>query len=637
MKKTRKLLAIILSLVMIFTALPLTAVTSFAVTSGDFEYEILDDGTAVITGYTGTATELTIPSEIDGYTVTSIGEWAFEEYTSLESITIPDIVTSIGNGAFCGCTSLTSINVNTGNENYVSVDGVLFNKDKTELICYPAGKEATTYAIPDSVISIGNWAFEDCTSLESITIGNSVTSIGNSAFGYCTSLKSITIPDSVTSIDWHAFEACELLESITIPDSVTYIGDNAFYKCTSLTSINVNAGNENYASVDGVLFNKDKTELICYPEGKEATAYAIPDGVTSIDDGAFKNCTLLESITIPDSVTSIGSKAFSKCTSLESITIPDGITSIGRNAFYNTAYYNNEANWENDVLYIGNHLIKAKDTVSGDYTIKDGTRTIADEAFEACESLASITIPDSVTNIGYIAFYFCTSLASVTIPDSVTSIGYSAFSNCTSLESITIGNGVTSIGDEAFESCESLTSITIPDSVTSIGTGAFYNCTSLESITIPDSVTSIGDWAFSDCTSLASITIPDSVTNIGDYAFGYYYDYEIYETCKVEGFTIYGYVGSEAERYANDNEFAFVALEKPAPSGVIGDVNGDGKLSTVDAKWILQNLASTRDFTDEQKAFADVNGDGKISVVDAKWILQALAGLRDTVTFEKIG
>ena len=312
--------------------------------------------------------------------------------------------------------------------------------------------------------------------------GKPVTSIGDSAFHDCNSLTSITIPDGVTSIgDW-AFCECDSLTSITIPNSVTSIGDDAFRYCNSLTSV------------------------------------TIPNGVTSIGDYAFYYCCGLASITIPDSVTSIGGSAFCGCSSLTSITISNSVTSIGSNVFEYTGIYNDESNWENDVLYIGNYLIKAKSTLSGEYEIKNGAKCIANSAFCYCNSLTSITIPDSVTSIGDHAFAWCDSLRSITIPNGVTSIGDSAFYGC-SLTSVTIPNSVTSIGDSAFGSCSRLTSITIPDGVTNIGDWAFYCCSSLTSITIPDSITSIGYNAFHGCRSLKSVTIPDGVTSIGDYAF----------------------------------------------------------------------------------------------------------------------
>ena len=445
--------------------------------------------------------EITIPDS-----VTSISDYAFNDCTSLTSVTIPDSVTSIDDWTFSSCTSLTSIEVSGNNKNYSSADGVLFNKDKSELITYPAGKTDSEYVIPNSVTRIGRYAFSGCKSLTSITIPDSVTSIGDYAFEGCTSLTSITIPNSVTSIGNSAFSGCESLTNIIIPDSVTSIGSGAFENCTSLKSIEVSENNKNYASIDGVLFNKDKSELVTYPAGKTDSEYVIPNSVTSIGYSAFENCTSLTSVTIPGSVTSIDYSAFENCTSLTSVTIPNDVTSIGYGVF------------------------------------------------QGCTSLTSVTIPNSVTSIDSSAFSSCTSLIGITIPNSVTSIGYGVFQDCTSLSSVTIPNSVTSIGDSAFyntayyndesnwdngvlyiSDClidtnynfDSTTDYVIKDGTRIIADSAFSNCDNLISVTIPNSVTSIGDSAFENCTNLASITIGNGVTSIGRSAFyntAYYND-----------------------------------------------------------------------------------------------------------------
>ena len=406
-------------------------------------YLTFDKKTGTVTDCDSSVTKANIPHTIKGVTVTSIGDQAFYNCTSLTSVTIPDSVTSIGDRAFRYCISLTSVTI---------PDSVTSIGEEAFYGCW----DLTRLTIPGSVTSIDKDAFCFCSSLTSVTIPDSVTSIGDSAFYGCESLTSVTIPDSVTSIGSCAFYGCASLTSVTIPDSVTSIGGSAFYGCTSLTSVTI---------PDSVTSIGDYAFYGC----ESLTSVAIPGSVTSIGWSAFYGCASLTSVTIPDSVTSIGGSAFYGCTSLTSVTIPDSVTSIGDYAFYGCESLTSVA-------------------------IPGSVTSIGWSAFYGCASLTSVTIPDSVTSIGNCAFASCTSLTGIWVAE-----GNSHYANDAS--------GVLFNKDKTtLVQCPGAFAVyTIPGSVTSIGDDAFSGCASLTSVTIPDSVTSIGNYAFSCCGSLTDV------------------------------------------------------------------------------------------------------------------------------------
>lgn len=404
---------IALYLIFAVSAIVATAQTRFDVDG--LTYEILSESDRTVEVHDGSnaSGELSIPETVSyngvNYTVTSISEMAFSYCEGLTAITIPNSVVSIGERAFSNSHELTMINVDKDNRYYKSIDGVLFDFETTILIQYPIGNSRTTYIIPNSVTSIGDFAFlgceqiisafisdsvtkigraafSSCEKLATITISDFVTSIGDSAFSYCDALTTVIIPNSVTSIGNDVFFACDGLTSVVIPNSVTSIGDSAFYSCDGLTTVTIpnsvtyisgsafsscsgltmfNVDNENshYKSIDGVLFNFDVTKLIQYPIGNSRKTYVVPNSVITIEDGAFKYCRGLTTVTIPNSVVTIDNAAFSSCRGLTSITIP--------------------------------------------------ATTIGDLAFFDCEGLTTIALSNSVTSIGSEAFSWCSGLQEV--------------------------------------------------------------------------------------------------------------------------------------------------------------------------------------------------------------------------------
>ncbi|MBD5425556.1 MAG: leucine-rich repeat protein [Bacteroides sp.] len=319
-----------------------------------------------------------------GNSVTTIDAFAFSG-TGLTSITIGASVTTIGNGAFGN--KLTEINVSGENTNFSSLNGVLFNKDQSTLLLFPAGNNTSEYTIPASVTAIGPGAFSACSNLTSVKIPNSVETIGDQAFFQCSGLETIELGNSVTEIGRQAFQSCSSLSSITLPASVTTLGAYPFLLCTQLEAINVSADNNSFSSLNGVLFNKEQTVLLLYPFGKKDNTYSIPSTVTEIGDQAFAHCFPLESIEIPTSVTTIGIEAFAYCFGLKSITIPNSVTSIGNRAF------------------VGCPALT-------EIEFPESVTTIGDYAFSRCDNATTLKIGNSVQALGLRAFY-CSALTTI--------------------------------------------------------------------------------------------------------------------------------------------------------------------------------------------------------------------------------
>ena len=370
MSNTKKMLALFLSLVMVIVALPLANFNSFASDSTDFSYEVISetDKTAELTGYSGNGGDVVIPSDINGYTVISLGETAFEEADTITSLTLPDSIQEVSPVALVGCTSATQFIVSANSQYFSTSDGVLFDKDKTQLIKYPCGKEDSTYTVPGTVSVIGPMAFALCGYLTEVTLPVNLEQIIDYAFAYCQSLESITIPNSVVYLGSYAFNYCSSLASVTLSESMQSIGENTFEGCSSLQSIYIP---QSITEIGGYAF----------VECEGLTTVTGMEGVESLGDRVFVYCSSLSSVSLGSSLTSVGDVVFGACASLKSVTIPSSLSQIG------------------------------------------------EYMFESCSSLEEVVITEGVTSISSCAFRNCYNLTSITIPASVESIQSNAFDN----------------------------------------------------------------------------------------------------------------------------------------------------------------------------------------------------------------
>ena len=484
-------------------------------------------------------------------------------YTRVGSLNVPASVSSI-NSTFYNRSSLTAINVEEGSKNFSSDQGILYNADKTKLIKCPVSSDITLYNIADTVTSIENSAFA-YSSLTAINVPDSTTTIGNYAFAYCYSLKELNLGKNVTSVGdgviaTEAYKTAMYIEKLTLPDNIKVIGNNiygsndsyytrvgslnipasvssinsTFYNRSSLTAINVEEGNKNYSSDQGILYNADKTKLLKCPVSSVVKIYDIADTVTSIENSAFAYSSLT-TINVPDSTTQIGNYAFAYCNSLEELNLGKNVTSIG-----------------------------------------DGV--IASAAYQTTMYISKLTLPDNLKAIGKNIYgsndSYYTRIGSLNIPASVSSIN-STFYNKSSLTAINVAEG-----NKSYSSNMGI--LYNGDKTTLIKCPQSSNVLIFE---VDKNTKSINASAFAN-TKIQNILIPQSVTEIGTGAFSN-------SSLK----TIEGYTGSYAETFANENKYTFTAIEEsgdtptdpdtpvtpPSTEGKLNyDVDGSGSINVMD-------------------------------------------------------
>ena len=409
-------------------------------------------------------------------TLTLINNDAFADCLSLSNIIIPDSVKDIGGSVFENCTCLTTISIPKEVRvistrlfyNCINLSKVIFSKE--------------------DVHEIKSEAFWGCSSLSEDIISDSdsdydyIYTIGKKAFYGCTNFKNLDLKQ-VAYIEDEAFYGCSNLESVIV-EATSQIGKRVFSNCSQLIEINIvsiNGGASiNLSSDNGVLFNGDQTQIICYPAGKSENSYTVPDTVEKIAAGAFEGSSKLTSIIIPESVLEIGDLAFSLCSNLAEISISDNVIKIGPEAFY-----------------------ECKNLI--EFSIPNNVTNIYYKTFYGCSSLNKLIIPDSIVQIGKSAFYGCSNLSSIFIPDSVQEIGNSAFENCTKLSEVRLSDNLMDLCDNLFSNCISLKNINIPTKIGSLDSISFYGCINLKSIILPRNVYRINTCCFEGCVNLNDI------------------------------------------------------------------------------------------------------------------------------------
>ena len=490
---------------------------------------VIENG--VLKKYNGWQTFVEIPD-----TVTSIGDEAFKNNTSMVSVSIPDSVKSIGDSAFYGCTSLLGV------------------------------------VIPDSVENTGRCAFQKCSKLASayLPVNEKLTVINTGTFYECMSLKEIIVPDNIVKIEFDAFYNCRNLKNIDLSKNLITVGYNVFGNCKSISKIEIPKSLKNFDSTwgsgtntkYGVFGGCSNLKTVKFEEGSTIVCPALfmgcdgieeielPDTITKIGNSAFKSCKNLNKVIISESVTEIDNQAFAECSGLTdvemqeglnkicsrafykcgkitSINIPDSVETIEFEAFYQCDKLENIKLSENltivgygvfgDCISIGK--IEIPRTLKGFNTSWGSSTNTSYGVFGGCSNLKTVKFEEGSTVVCAALFMGCDGIEKIELPNTITEIGDSSFRNCKNLVKITMNNGIDILEDFVFKGCSSLTTIDIPNTVKAIGSSSFQGCTSLTEVHLSDILKEIPASTFSGCKKLTTINFPSTLTTIGDSAF----------------------------------------------------------------------------------------------------------------------
>ena len=581
-----------------------------------YTYTLDDANRATITGYSGNATALYIPGEIDGHEVVAIGDRAFENRTDLRTVMIPDSLEKIEFEAFYNCINLKIVDLSSnlttigydvfGNCKSISkieipkslkkFDGTWGSGTNLSYGAFGGCSNLKTVNFEAGSTIVCAALFMGCDGIEEIELPDTITEIGDSAFKSCKNLNKVIIPESVTKIDGDAFAECSGLVDIKMHEGINTIGSRAFYKCDRLLDIVIPD------SVEKIEFEAfrgcDKLENIKLSENLTIVGYGvfgdcksiskieIPkslkkfDGTwgrgTNLSYGAFGGCSNLktvnfeagstivcaalfmgcdgiEEIELPDTITEIGDSAFKNCKNLDRITMNNGIEILESSAFED-CFSLTTINIPNTVKAISNSTFQDCTSLT-EVHLSNILKEIPASTFSGCKKLTTINFPSTLTMIGNSAFSGCESLPEAILPSGVEKIESNAFKNCKAMKKAVVPDTVSSIGSSAFYGCETLTDITLGSKLKKIESQTFYGCTVLPSIVIPYNVTTIGDSAFVNCTKLTQITVPRNTTSIASNAFSY-----------PKKMTMYGPSDCYAETYASGKGIKYVTQDIHATS-----------------------------------------------------------------------